>query len=48
MAQLKDLVVSGDARVSGNLYHNNPSYGYGTCTTAADAAAKVVNTNDPT
>lgn len=48
MAQLKDLVVSGDARVSGNLYHNNPSYGYGTCTTAADVAAKVVNTNDPT
>lgn len=48
MAQLKDLVVSGDARVSGNLYHNNPSYGYGTCTTAADVATKVVNTNDPT
>lgn len=48
MAQLKNLLVSGDARISGNLYHNNPSYGYGTCTTAADVAAKVINTGDPT
>ena len=47
MAQLKDLSVSGDARIIGNLYDNNPRIGFGTCSTAADTAVKVVVIDDP-
>lgn len=47
MAQLKDLVVEGDARIVGNLYDNNPSIAYATCSTAAATAAKVVTTSNP-
>ena len=48
MAQLKDLIVTGDARVVGNNYTNNPKVAYGTCDTAAGTAAKIVTVNDPT
>lgn len=48
MAQLKDLIVTGDARVIGNNYNNNPKVAYGTCATAAATAAKVVTIDDPT
>lgn len=47
MAQLKDLSVSGDARIIGNLYDNNPRIGFGTCSTTADTAVKVVVIDDP-
>lgn len=48
MAQLKDLLVTGDSRIIGNNYNNNPKVAYGTCTTAAATAAKVVVIDDPT
>ena len=48
MAQLKDLLVTGDSRFVGNMYHNQPKIAYGTCATAAATAAKVVEINDPT
>jgi hypothetical protein len=47
MAQLKDLIVTGDSRVIGNNYNNNPKVAYGTCTTAAATAAKEVVVADP-
>jgi len=48
MAQLKDLFVMGDSRVVGDTYNNSPKIAYGTCTTAAGTAAKVVVIADPT
>ncbi len=48
MAQLKDLIVTGDARVVGNNYTNNPKIAFGTCATAAGTAEKVVVIDDPT
>ena len=48
MAQLKDLIVTGDARVVGNNYTNNPKIAFGTCGTAAATAEKVVTISDPT
>ena len=48
MAQLKDLLVTGDSRFVGNMYHNQPKIAYGTCATAAATAVKVVEINDPT
>ena len=48
MAQLKDLIVAGDSRFVGNNYNNNPKVAFGTCTTAAATAAKVVTIDDPT
>jgi len=47
MANVKDLIVNGDARVIGNLYNNSPKIAYGTCATAAATAAKVVVIDDP-
>jgi hypothetical protein len=46
MAQFKNLVVDGDARIVGNLYDNNPSIAYATCNTVAATAAKVVTTSN--
>jgi len=48
MAQLKDLIVTGDSRVIGNNYTNNPKIAFGTCSTAAGTAEKVVVVDDPT
>lgn len=48
MAQLKDLLVTGDSRVIGNNYTNNPKIAFGTCDTAAATAEKVVTISDPT
>ena len=48
MAQLKDLIVTGDSRVVGNNYTNNPKIAFGTCATAAATAEKVVTISDPT
>lgn len=48
MAQLKDLIVTGDARIVGNDYNNNPKVAFGTCSTAAGTAAKEVVIADPT
>ena len=48
MAQLRDLVVTGDSRVVGNTYNNSPKVAFGTCSTAAATAAKVVDISDPT
>ena len=48
MAQLKDLIVNGDARIIGNDYNNNPKVAFGTCATAAGTAEKVVVIDDPT
>lgn len=48
MAQLKDLIVTGDARIVGNDYNNNPKVAYGTCATAAATAAKEIVISDPT
>ena len=48
MAQLKDLLVTGDSRFVGNVYNNSPKIAYGTCSTAAATAAKVVTISDPT
>lgn len=47
MAQLKDLIVTGDARIVGNLYDNNPNVAFGTCTTAAATKDKVVTVDNP-
>lgn len=46
MAQFKNLVIDGDARIVGNLYDNNPSIAYATCSTAAATATKVVTTSN--
>ena len=48
MAQLKDLLVTGDERIIGNSYNNSPKVAFGTCATAAGTAAKVINVSDPT
>ena len=48
MAQLKDLLVTGDSRVIGNNYNNNPKVAFGTCSTAAATAEKIVTIADPT
>lgn len=47
MAQLNDLIVTGDAKINGDLMHNSGMVAYGTCTTAAATAAKVVTVDDP-
>lgn len=47
MAQLKDLLVTGDSRVVGNSYNNTPKIAFGTCTTAAGTATKDVTISDP-
>lgn len=48
MAQLKDLLVTGNARILGKMYTNNAGVAFGTCDTAAATAAKVVVIADPT
>ena len=48
MAQLKDLIVTGDSKFIGNIYNSSPKLAYGTCSTAAATAAKVVTIADPT
>lgn len=47
MAQLKDLLVTGDERIVGNSYNNSPKVAYGTCATAAATAAKEIVVADP-
>lgn len=47
MAQLKDLIVTGDSRFVGNVYNNSAMIAYGTCATAAATAAKEIVINDP-
>ena len=47
MANVKDLIVNGDARIVGNLYDNNPNVAFGTCTTAAATKDKVVTVDNP-
>lgn len=47
MAQLNDLIVTGDARINGDLMHNSGMVAFGTCSTAAATAAKVVTIADP-
>lgn len=47
MAQLNDLVVTGDARIVGNLYNNSGMVAWGTCSTAAATAAKEIVVADP-
>lgn len=47
MAQLNDLIVTGDARINGDLMHNSGMVAFGTCSTAAGTAAKEVVINDP-
>ena len=47
MAQLNNLIVTGDARVNGDLIHNSGMVAFGTCSTAAGTAAKEVVINDP-
>lgn len=47
MAQLKDLIVTGDSRFVGNVYNNSAMVAYGTCTTAAATAAKEIVISDP-
>lgn len=42
MAQFNNIIVNNDLQVLGKLYSNTPSIGYGTCTTAAGTAQKVV------
>lgn len=48
MAQLKDLLVTGNARILGKMYTNNAGVAFGTCATAAATAAKVIVVEDPT
>lgn len=48
MAHLKDLLVNGNARILGHTYSNSPKTAFGTCSTAAGTAAKVVTVADPT
>ena len=48
MAQLKNLIVTGDSRIIGNSYNNTPKIAYGTCATAAATKDKVVVVEDPT
>lgn len=48
MAQLKDLIVTGNARILGQTYNTNPSVAFGTCDTAAATAAKIITVADPT
>jgi hypothetical protein len=47
MAQLKDLLVNGSARVIGSLFANLSGnvLNFGICSTAAATAAKTVTTN---
>lgn len=48
MAQFKDLIVTGDARILGEIYNQQtPKVAFGTCATAADVAAKVVTLDYP-
>ena len=47
MANVKDIIVNGDARIVGNLYDNNPNVAFGTCTTAAATKDKVVTVDNP-
>lgn len=47
MAQLNDLIVTGDARINGDLMHNSGMVAFGTNATAAATAAKVVTIADP-
>ena len=46
MAQLRDLLVNGSARVIGNLYADLSGnvLNFGICSTASNTAAKVVDT----
>lgn len=48
MAILKDLLVNGDSRFVGNVYNNSPKIAFGTCSTAAATAEKIVTIADPT
>ena len=47
MAQLNNLIVTGDARINGDLIHNSGMVAFGTNATAAATAAKVVTIADP-
>ena len=48
MAQMNNIVVTGDTRVLGDLYINNNSFiEYGTCSTASNTAVKIVNITNP-
>lgn len=47
MAQLKDLIVNGTSRFIGPVYTNSGMVAFGTCSTAAGTAAKVVTIDDP-
>ena len=46
MAQLKDLIVTGDSRFIGNIYTDYPVIAYGTSSTAAGTAAKEITLSD--
>lgn len=48
MAQINNILVTGDMRILGDLYaNNNFSIRYGTCTTNGSTAIKIVNIADP-
>lgn len=49
MAEINDTLITGDVRILGNLYtRNNNFIEYGTCTTTAETAIKIVNINNLT
>ena len=46
MAQLNNLIVTGDAKINGDLIHGSGMVAFGTCSTAAATAAKVITITD--
>lgn len=42
MAQFNNITVNNNLKVLGKIYNNAPSIGYGTCSTAAGTAQKIV------
>jgi hypothetical protein len=47
MAEINDTLVTGDVKILGNLYTKNNNFiEYGTCSTAANTAIKIVNVNN--
>lgn len=47
MAELTNLLVTGDAKIYGKIYNNKPSFGYGYCSTDPDLEGKVITIDTP-
>lgn len=47
MAELTNLLVTGDAKICGKIYDDKPSLGYGYCSTDPDLEGKVITVDTP-